>query len=96
MSDFITEDQRLVILRSLADYNGELGESVLQDCLDDYGHRVSRDTVHIHIAWLAEQGLVRKRTLVNGYFIAELTGRGQDVAEGRATVPGVKKPRARG
>ncbi|ENJ9138239.1 ArsR family transcriptional regulator, partial [Escherichia coli] len=30
MSDFITEDQRLVILRSLADYNGELGESVLQ------------------------------------------------------------------
>ncbi|HBK1220483.1 TPA: ArsR family transcriptional regulator, partial [Escherichia coli] len=24
MSDFITEDQRLVILRSLADYNGEL------------------------------------------------------------------------
>ncbi|BCA67346.1 hypothetical protein JE86ST02C_06700 [Escherichia coli] len=96
MSDFITEDQRLVILRSLADYNGELGESVLQDCLDDYGHRVSRDTVHTHIAWLAEQGLVRKRTLVNGYFIAELTGRGQDVAEGRATVPGVKKPRARG
>ncbi|EPN2556395.1 ArsR family transcriptional regulator [Escherichia coli] len=96
MSDFITEDQRLVILRSLADYNGELGESVLQDCLDDYGHRVSRYTVHTHIAWLAEQGLVRKRTLVNGYFIAELTGRGQDVAEGRASVPGVKKPRARG
>ncbi|EEQ3196734.1 ArsR family transcriptional regulator, partial [Escherichia coli O157] len=26
----------------------------------------------------------------------ELTGRGQDVAEGRASVPGVKKPRARG
>ncbi|EGD7152622.1 ArsR family transcriptional regulator [Shigella dysenteriae] len=96
MSDFITEDQRLVILRSLADYNGELGESVLQDCPDDYGHRVSRDTVHTHIAWLAEQGLVRKRVLINGYFIAELTGRGQDVAEGRACVPGVKKPRARG
>ncbi|ENJ7107560.1 ArsR family transcriptional regulator [Escherichia coli] len=96
MSDFITEDQRLVILRSLADYNGELGESVLQDCLDDYGHRVSRDTVHTHIAWLAEQGLVRKRVLINGYFIAELTCRGQDVAEGRACVPGVKKPRARG
>ena len=46
MSDFSTEDQRLVILRSLAaDYNGELGESVAPgDCLDDYGHRVSRDT----------------------------------------------------
>ncbi|EAR7005962.1 ArsR family transcriptional regulator, partial [Salmonella enterica] len=50
MSNFITEDQRLVILRSLADYNGELGESVLQDCLDDYGHKVSRDTVHTHMA----------------------------------------------
>lgn len=95
MSNFITEDQRLVILRSLADYNGELGESVLQDCLDDYGHKVPRDTVHTHIAWLAEQGLVRLRILINGYYIAELTGRGQDVAEGRSTAPGVKKPRAR-
>lgn len=96
MSDFITEDQRLVILRSLADYNGELGESVLQDCLEDYGHRVSRDVVHAQMAWLAETGLIRLRTLINGYFIAELTGRGQDVAEGRASTPGVKKPRARG
>ncbi|EAR7005922.1 ArsR family transcriptional regulator, partial [Salmonella enterica] len=37
----------------------------------------------------------RLRPLVNGYYIAELTGRGQDVAEGRSTAPGVKKPRAR-
>jgi hypothetical protein len=28
--------------------------------------------------------------------VASLTGRGQDAAEGRTTVPGVKKPRARG
>lgn len=95
MSNILTEDQRLVILRSLTEFNGELGESVLQDILDDYGHKVSRDAVHTQMAWLAEQGLVRLRTLVNGYFIAELTRRGQDVAEGRASVPGVKKPRAR-
>ncbi|MDD0420877.1 ArsR family transcriptional regulator, partial [Shigella sonnei] len=42
MSDFITEDQRLVILRSLADYNGELGESVRHDGLDDYAHPGAR------------------------------------------------------
>lgn len=95
MSDFIADDQRLVILRSLADYGGELGESVLQDCLDDYGHRLSRDRVRAHLSRLAEMQLIRLRTLVNGYFIAELSGRGQEVAEGRICVPGVKKPRAR-
>ncbi len=62
MSDFITEDQRLVILRSLADTTVNWVNPCSQRiCLDDYGHRVSRDTVHTHIAWLAEQGLVRKR-----------------------------------
>ncbi|WP_152929751.1 MULTISPECIES: ArsR family transcriptional regulator [Serratia] len=95
MDDILTEDQRLVLLRSLADYNGNLGESVLQDCLDAYGHKVSRDRVRVHLFWLTEQQLIKLHTLTNGYYIAELTGRGQDVAEGRATVPGVKKPRAR-
>jgi hypothetical protein len=33
---------------------------------------------------------------VGSYMVASLTGRGQDAAEGRTTVPGVKKPRARG
>ena len=87
--------QRLVILRSLLDIGGAANESILNDCLDAYGHRVSRDQVRTHITWLAEQGLVTIN-MVGSCMVASLTGRGQDVAEGRTTVPGVKKPRARG
>lgn len=73
IDDILTQDQRLVIVRSLNEYHGELNESVLQDCLEAYGHKVSRDRVRVLLAWLAEQ----------------------DIADGRATVPGVKKPRRR-
>jgi len=95
MKDLLDSDQRLVILRSLVDAGGEANESILQDCLDVYGHRVSRDRVRTHISWLSEQGLVEIET-VGTYMVANLTGRGQDVSEGRSTVPGVKKPRPRG
>ncbi|EMH5077574.1 ArsR family transcriptional regulator [Salmonella enterica] len=93
-SDLIVEDQRLVILRTLNDLNLEAGESIIQDCLDAWGHRVSRDVVRTRLQWLAEQGLVTLETL-HGYLVATLTGRGQDVVEDRVSVPGVKKPRAR-
>ena len=95
MKELLDADQRLVMLRSLIDAGGEANESILQDCLDVFGHRVSRDQVRTHISWLAEQGLVAIEN-VGSYMVANLTGRGQDVAEGRSTVPGVKKPRPRG
>ncbi|OIZ37485.1 hypothetical protein BEH71_21580 [Citrobacter freundii] len=94
MNDILTEDRRLVILRSLMDCNNEANESILNDCLDAYGHNVSRDVVRTQINWLQEQGLVTVEDL-HGFFIVTITGRGQDVAEGRTRVPGVKKPRAR-
>lgn len=95
MKDLLDADQRLVILRSVVDAGGEANESILQDCLDAYGHRVSRDQVKTHIAWLEEQGLVIVEK-VGSYMVASLTGRGLDVAEGRSSVPGIKKPRPRG
>lgn len=94
INDILTEDRRLVILRSLMDCNNEANESILNDCLDAYGHNVSRDVVRTQINWLQEQGLVMVEDL-HGFFIVTITGRGQDVAEGRTRVPGVKKPRAR-
>ncbi|ATX97206.1 ArsR family transcriptional regulator [Citrobacter freundii] len=94
INDILTEDRRLVILRSLMDCNNEANESILNDCLDAYGHNVSRDVVRTQINWLQEQGLVTVEDL-HGFFIVTITGRGQDVAEGRTRVPGVKKPRAR-
>ncbi|MIE72850.1 ArsR family transcriptional regulator, partial [Salmonella enterica subsp. diarizonae] len=72
----------------------EANESILQDCLDAYGHNVSRDVVRGQIDWLAEQNLVTVENL-SGFYVVTITGRGQDVAEGRAKVSGVKRPRAR-
>ncbi|GCN31280.1 TPA: ArsR family transcriptional regulator [Escherichia coli] len=94
INDILTEDRRLVILRSLMDCNNEANESILQDCLDAYGHNVSRDVVRGQIDWLAEQQLVTVENL-RGFYVVTLTSRGQDVAEGRARVAGVKHPRPR-
>ncbi|ANZ09325.1 MULTISPECIES: VpaChn25_0724 family phage protein [Vibrio harveyi group] len=93
--DVLKEDQRLVILRSLHDMDGySANESVLDVCLDTYGHQISRDAVRTHLAWLEEQSLITIRTVAECQ-IATLTGRGEDVATGQARVPGVKRPRAK-
>lgn len=64
---------------------------ILREALDGVGHNVSRDIVLAELFWLAEQGLVTLDDL-GSMKVATLTGRGQDVALGRAVVPGVKKP----
>ena len=90
--DIATADMRLVLLRILAAAPGyEANSSVLVIALDEFGHRSSRDAVHTQLAWLSEQGLVETRTATT-VVIAVLTGRGLEVAEGRAFVPGVKRP----
>lgn len=95
-SDLLAQDRRLVILRFLnEDQDRKLNTSILQDALDRIGHGCSRDCVETECAWLAEQGLVTVEK-VGPVNVVTLTGRGQDVAEGRATVPGVKRPRAGG
>ncbi len=89
---FVEEDRRLVILRTLEEDPGySMNESVIQSVLASFGHNVSRDRVRQDLAWLAEQGLVRLETVVSVQ-VATLTGRGADVATGRARVPGVKRP----
>lgn len=94
-ADLLAQDRRLVILRFLAeDQDRTLNTSILQDALDQVGHGCSRDCVETECAWLAEQGLVTTER-VGPVTVVTLTGRGQDVAEGRSTVPGVKRPRAR-
>ena len=92
--ELLIEDQRLVILRSLREMpQYEANESIIDSCLEAYGHNISRDQVRTHLAWLEAQGLVTVRNLSECQ-IARLTGRGDDVATGQATVPGVKRPRA--
>lgn len=90
--DIFTKDQRLVILRSLVEAGYDANESILDDCLALYGHKISRDLVRTHLNWLEEQGLVKIERLDNGFMIATITQRGVDVANGEAVVDGVKRP----
>lgn len=91
----LMEDQRLVILKGLDEMNGEANESILQTIMETYGHRIGRDAVRTRIAWLNEQALISVRD-VSGCMVATLNQRGLDVAQGRVTVPGVKRPSPRG
>ncbi|MBS9781102.1 MAG: hypothetical protein KGV56_01265 [Gammaproteobacteria bacterium] len=90
--NIITEDQRLVILQSLVACNNDANQNILQLCLAEYGHNISMDLVRTHLAWLEEQGLLEIHRLDNDFYVAEITQRGLDVAEGRGVVAGVKKP----
>lgn len=91
----MNEHQRISILLALAAMPGmKTNDSMLQSGCAAYGHDMSSDLVRNHLTWLNEQGLIRLDT--NGsYYLAELTARGQDVAEGKAHCPGVRKPRAK-
>lgn len=92
-SELVTQDIRLVILRMLAqDPDYSHNHIVLQQLLEQFGHSVSSDRMHTELSWLQEQGLVKVRS-AGGIAVAKLTTRGDDVAQGRITVPGVQRPR---
>lgn len=94
-ADIVRQEARLVLLCILAEVPGyEANSSILQSALESFGLQLSRDVVHTELAWLGEQGLVTTKAIATVQ-IATLTTRGQDVANGRAMVPGVKKPSPR-
>ena len=93
-SDFLRADVRLVLLRTLAEMPAyRSNSSVLASMLERYGHAVTRAQVRTELSWLAEQGLVRLED-VGGVAVVTLAERGEDVATGRAVVPGIKRPGA--
>jgi hypothetical protein len=93
-SDFIRQDVRLVLLRLLVEMTAyRANSSVLTMALDSYGHSLSRDQVKTELHWLAEQGALTVAD-VGPVLVATLTERGQDIAAGRARVPGIKRPGA--
>lgn len=90
--EFQTQDRRLVLLKALEGATQYRANAyLLRTFCDHFGHTVSSDRIEQDVAWLAEQGLLKSAS-VDGVTIATLTARGLDVAQGRATVPGVKKP----
>lgn len=84
---------RITLLRLLAEQPAyKANASLLRDAADAVGLSATRDQVNTELAWLAEQGLLRTATLETGLVVATLTERGHDVALGRTSAPGVKKP----
>jgi len=95
-ADVITQDIRLVCLRFLLENGYSLNESILHALVKaQAGYNVTRDKIETELAWLKEQGLV---TLDDspGFYIATITQRGSDIADGSATAPGVRRPSPRG
>ncbi len=95
MSDYlqhIAEHRRLAILQTLSGAPGySANEQLLRELVDSYGLRATLDQVRGDLTWLSEQGAV-KLTELGGLMIAELTERGADLAAGRASQPGVRRP----
>ena len=92
----VTEDRRLQILILLSESaNYAANEFLLQAALEQFGHAVSQDRLRSDLAWLKEQDLLKIEE-VGTVRVATLTTRGDDVATGRATAPGVKRRKPRG
>jgi hypothetical protein len=90
----VTEDRRLVILHLLMNSTAyEANAFLLERALETSGHRVSYDRLLVDLSWLKEQELIDASEL-GTVTIARLLTRGQDVARGVTTVPGVQRPRA--
>ena len=90
--EHITRDRRLVILRLLRQAPGySANDSLIDHGLGHLGHHVSRDVVRGDLSWLEEPGLVATSP-AGPVVVAKLTIRGEDVATGEATHPGVKRP----
>lgn len=85
-------DLRLAVLQVLEAGGNEANSRILRSSLEMLGHRPTSDQQRSALAWLEEQGLIRSTQLAESVYRLQLTERGLDVAEGRASVPGVARP----
>lgn len=86
----MTEDQRLLVLRHLADAPDQCATAAaLRTALLGARHQVSADAAAALLAWLDEAGLLI--LMGEAVPVARLTQRGEDVACGRARHPGVAR-----
>lgn len=91
----VAADRRLRILSILNSevVCGKCNEILIAELVDlKYGHKVSNDVLRIDLMWLHEALLCE--VSIQRVWIAQISLRGKDVAEGKAFVPGVLKARA--
>lgn len=89
----IAENQRRIMLKFLAQAPAySLVSQHLRLAVNEVlPAPMSADAVATQLAWLEEQGLV-KREKVGETTVARLKQRGLDIVEGAATMPGVERP----
>ena len=86
-------DLRLAILQVLAEDTGSENDAILRTWLARVGHTPSVRQLRDELAWLAGERCLRLSPVgASGAVRATLTTRGDDVAHGRETVPGVLRP----
>jgi Fe2+ or Zn2+ uptake regulation protein len=91
-SDYLAQHARITILRLLVEQPGyEANCAILADALPELGINVGREFVRRQVDWLAEAELVTTRD-VGDLVVARASERGLDVAAGRLSVRGVKRP----
>lgn len=84
--------RRLVILRILSEVpTNRANASLLRAGVESVGVPSTRDDMTTDIQWLVDQSLVTSEQHVSVQLVT-ITARGDDVANGRAIVPGVARP----
>ena len=92
-AELYVADLRLAILQLLMHAGFETNISIIKAGLAEATqHRPGGEQVRAEISWLAERGLVYRRAIGATVEAATITERGEDVACGRAQVPGVHRP----
>lgn len=91
----VSKHRRLAILRHLeacVDYTSNA--SILVDVLDGVGVTSTRAQVVTELAWLKENDFVIYEDR-SDFIVVEATGRGAEIARGRATHPEIQRPSPR-
>lgn len=84
--------ERLAILQALITVpNYTLNNILLRNSLDVYGHKIGFDAIRAHLDFLADRQLVKLEKPTDALWVAVLTMKGIDIAEGRATQDGIAK-----
>lgn len=81
----------LVVLSLSTDYRATL--ATLRKALSGAGFSPSADVLRTEVSWLAEQGTIAVAEEGPNLTVS-LTERGEDIAAGRATVPGIAQATA--
>jgi len=93
-AQYLLEDQRLCVLRLLADLPGYTGNSsTLHSALKAWGHVLTRGEVVRQLHWLAGRALIEAETITEDVLLVRLLDRGLDVAQGLVRHPGIKPAR---